>query len=56
MAKIDLSKGSGKWPKVREMSVKSQGNLIRILSGNPNIFYPSQMGLIRSPYNLHVSC
>ena len=28
-------KGSGKWSKVREKSVKSQGILKRILSGNP---------------------
>ena len=30
MAKIGLPKGSGKWQKVREKSVKSQGNLQRI--------------------------
>ena len=35
MAKIGLPKGSGKWSKVREKSVKSQGILKRILSGNP---------------------
>ena len=35
MAKIGLSKGSGKWSKVREKSVKSQGILKTILSGNP---------------------
>ena len=36
MAKIDLPKGSGKWSKVREKSVKSQGILKTILSGNPD--------------------
>ena len=35
MAKIDLSKRSGKRSKVREKSVKSQGILKTILSGNP---------------------
>ena len=35
MAKIGLPKGSGKRLKVREMSVKSQGILKWILSGNP---------------------
>ena len=35
MTKIGLPKGSGKWSKVREKSVKSQGILKRILSGNP---------------------
>ena len=35
MAKIGLPKGSGKRLKVREKSVKSQGNLKWILSGNP---------------------
>ena len=35
MAIISLPKGSGKWLKVRVKSVKSQGNLKRILSGNP---------------------
>ena len=35
MAKISLPKGSGKWLKVREKSVKSQGILKWILSGNP---------------------
>ena len=44
MAKIGLPKGSGKWSKVREKSVKSQGILKRILSGNPErafIFFTS---------------
>ena len=35
MAIIDLPKGSGKRLKVREKSVKSQGILKWILSGNP---------------------
>ena len=35
MAKISLPKGSGKWLKVREKSVKSQGILKGILSDNP---------------------
>ena len=35
MAKIGLPKGSGKWLKVREKSVKSQGIFKWILSGNP---------------------
>ena len=35
MAKIRLPKGSGKRLKVREKSVKSQGILKWILSGNP---------------------
>ena len=35
MAKIDLQKRSGKRSKVREKSVKSQGILKTILSGNP---------------------
>ena len=37
MAKIGRPKGSGKWSKVREKPVKSQGILERILSGNPVI-------------------
>ena len=36
MAKIDLPKWSGKRSKVRKKSVKSQGILKRILSGNPD--------------------
>ena len=39
MAKIDLPKRSGKRSKVREKSVKSQGILKTILSGNPAILY-----------------
>ena len=35
MAKFGLPKGSGKRLKVREKSLKSQGNLKWILSGNP---------------------
>ena len=37
MAKIGLPKGSGKRLKVREKSVKSQGILKWILSGNPEL-------------------
>ena len=37
MAKIGLPKGSGKRLKVREKSVKSQGILKWILSGNPEV-------------------
>ena len=36
MAKIGLPKGSGKRLKVREKSVKNQGILKWILSGNPD--------------------
>ena len=38
MAKIGLPKGHGKRLKVREKSVKSQGILKWILSGNPELF------------------
>ena len=41
MAKIGLPKGSGKCLKVREKSVKSQGILKWISSGNPVSFHPS---------------
>ena len=41
MAKIGLPKGSGKRRKVREKSVKSQGILKWILSGNPDYCYPA---------------
>ena len=39
MAKIGLPKGSGKQLKVREKSVKSQGILKWIFSGNPDVFW-----------------
>ena len=39
MAKIGLSKGSGKWLKVKEKSVKSQGIFKRIFSGNSGGYY-----------------
>ena len=39
MAEIGLPKGSGKRLKVREKSVKSQGILKWILSGNPAVSY-----------------
>ena len=42
MAKIGFPKGSGKQLKVREKSVKSQGILKWILSGNPVIEIPSK--------------
>ena len=43
MAKIGLPKGSGKRLKVREKSVKSQGILKWILSGNPDLVeFPAQ--------------
>ena len=44
MAKIDLPKQSGKRSKVREKSVKSQGILKTILSGNPVMKIQIQMG------------
>ena len=40
MAKIGLPKWSGKWLKVKEKSVKSQGILKWILSGNPAYLKP----------------
>ena len=44
MAIIGLQKGSGKRSRVREKSVKSQGILIRIMSGNPDgpVFGPDK--------------
>ena len=50
MAKIDLSKRSEKWLKLKEKSVKSQGILKTILSGNPvltlNSFARSETGVV----------
>ena len=43
MAKIGLPKGSGKRFKVREKSVKSQGILKWILSGNPDRLIMGEM-------------
>ena len=43
MAKIDLPKRSGKWSKVREKSVKSQGTLKTILSGKPVKYFSLYM-------------
>ena len=43
MAKIGLSKGSGKWSKVREKSVKSGYYLIFLYSVNKFIDKPSRM-------------
>ena len=52
MAKIGLPKGSGKRLKVREKSVKSQGILKWILSGNPglqiNIIHINQLNLFNN--------
>ena len=38
MAIIGLQKGSGKRSRVREKSVRSQGILIWIMSGNPDCY------------------
>ena len=46
MTKIGLPKGSGKRLKVREKSVKSQGILKWILSGNP---VPSKENILMFP-------
>ena len=47
MAKIGVPKGSGKLLKVREKSVKSQGILKWILSGNPvNVKMPTTVGIL----------
>ena len=43
MAKIGLPKGSGKRLKVREKSVKRQGILKWILSGNPESYFTGQV-------------
>ena len=55
MAKIGLPKGSGKWLKVREKSVKSQGILKWILSGNPEgaSYRSLQAATLSSAYNLY---
>ena len=45
MAKIDPPKQSGKRSKVREKSVKSQGNLKTILSGNPESIYKFRLSV-----------
>ena len=57
MAKIGLPKGSGKRLKVREKSVKSQGILKWILSGNPvkadtNGDIPTITGSRQDPHRL----
>ena len=49
MAKIGLPKGSGKRLKVREKSVKNQGILKWILSGNPAYL---SLGVILSYANI----
>ena len=54
MAKIGLPKGSGKRLKVREKSVKSQGILKWILSGNPdvrNMMLPANAATLRELTN-----
>ena len=50
MAKSGLPKGSGKRLKVREKSVKSQGILKWILSGNPELCYQGGETAIYPPY------
>ena len=50
MAKIGLPKGSGKRLKVREKSVKSQGILKWILSGNPVSSQANLKYIFVSPY------
>ena len=52
MAKIGLPKGSGKRLNVREKSVKSQGILKWILSGNPVEYVLKGLGWIRSLLSL----
>ena len=52
MAKIGLPKGSGKRLKVREKSVKSQGILKWILSGNPGLNNKSALYLERTTARL----
>ena len=49
MAKIDIPKLSGERSKVREMSVKSQGILKTILSGNPGQL-PSAKQMIKEAH------
>ena len=51
MAEIGLPKGSGKPLKVREKSVKSQGILKWILSGNPVDSRPKGCGF--EPHRSH---
>ena len=50
MAKIGLPKGSGKWLKVREKSVKSRGILKWILSGNPDFGFKKGIRAVSCPY------
>ena len=51
MAKIGLPKGSGKRLKVREKSVKSQGILKWILSGNPEDLFHRNLNAFKSKYH-----
>ena len=55
MAKIGLPKGSGKRLKVREKSVKSQGILKWILSGNPEDALKTLFVLLFSNNNKMIS-
>ena len=48
MAIFSIPKGSGKWLNVREKSVKSQGILKRILSGNPAFVRRTKKLFVRS--------
>ena len=48
MASISLQKGSGKRSRVREKSVKSQGILIWIMSGNPVYGHDGHLGHVTS--------
>ena len=62
MAKIGLPKGSGKQSKVREKSVKSQGILKWILSGNPAqkahtiLSTVSPLSYVTSKFHKRLSC
>ena len=56
MAKIGLPKGSGKRLKVREKSVKSQGILKWILSGNPGVNKYFKYISLLSSFNGAQSC
>ena len=47
MTKVGLLKGSGKWLKVWEKSVKSLGILKRTLSGNP-VYFSQIIGASRA--------
>ena len=61
MAFIGLQKGSGKRSRVREKSVKSQGILIWIMSGNPAFVFlyeshfTEKTALLVFPYSCYLS-